>query len=75
MVDKVELGRLFSDFFGFLQLVITPPLLHTHLSPPHEVCDSSDQAPHYHNLGPKKVGASSLIRHLVDLEVKFFTHN
>jgi hypothetical protein len=41
---------------------IIPPLLHIHLSPPHEVCDCSDQAAHYHNLGPK-LGASLLTRH------------
>jgi hypothetical protein len=41
---------------------IIPPLLHIHLSPPHEVCDSSEQAPHYHHLGPK-LGASLLTRH------------
>jgi hypothetical protein len=33
------------------------------LSPPHEVCDCSDQAAHYHNLGPK-LGASLLTRHI-----------
>jgi hypothetical protein len=43
-----------------------PPLLHTHLSPPHEVCDIPDQAAHYHTLGTK-LRASSLIRHLDDL--------
>jgi hypothetical protein len=30
---------------------IFPPLLHTNLSPPHEVCDSSDHAAHYYTLG------------------------
>jgi hypothetical protein len=29
------------------------PLLHTHLSPLHEVCDSPDQAAHYHTVGTK----------------------
>jgi hypothetical protein len=38
-------------------------LLHIHLSPPHEVCGCSDQAAHYHNLGPK-LGASLLTRHI-----------
>jgi hypothetical protein len=42
----------------FLLLFIIPPLLHTHLSPLHEMCNSSDQAAHYHTLGPK-LGASS----------------
>jgi hypothetical protein len=41
---------------------IIPPLLHIQLSPPHEVCDSSDQAAHYHHLGPK-LGASFLTRY------------
>jgi hypothetical protein len=31
--------------------IITPPLLHTHLSPPPVVCNSPDQAAHYHILG------------------------
>jgi hypothetical protein len=31
-------------------------LLHIHLSPPHEVCDSPDQAAHYHTLGSKLGG-------------------
>jgi hypothetical protein len=54
---------------GFLRVLrippanIIPPLLHIHLSPPHEVCNSSDQAAHYHNLGPK-LGASLLTRHI-----------
>jgi hypothetical protein len=38
-------------------------LLHIHLSPPHEVCDCSDQAADYHNLGPQ-LGASLLTRHI-----------
>jgi hypothetical protein len=33
-----------------------------HLSPPHEVCDCSDQAAHCHHLGPQ-LGASFLTRH------------
>jgi hypothetical protein len=40
---------------------IIPPLLH--LPPPHELCDISDQAAHYHTVGPK-LGASSLTRYL-----------
>jgi hypothetical protein len=43
----------------FPLLVIISPLLHTHLSPPHKVCNSADQAAHYHTLGTK-LGASSL---------------
>jgi hypothetical protein len=59
---KWHWGRFFSEFFGFFPTNIIPPLLHIHLSPPHEVCDSSDQAAHYHHLGPK-LGASFLTRH------------
>jgi hypothetical protein len=60
------------DFLRVLQgflLVIIPPLFPTHLSPDHEVCDSSDQAAHYHTLDPK-FEASPLTRHLVGLGVK-----
>jgi hypothetical protein len=67
VVDKVSLGQVFSEFFGFLCQHIIPLLLHTHLSPRHEVCDSSHHAAHYHTLGPK-LGASSLIRHLAGTE-------
>jgi hypothetical protein len=56
-------GQVFSEYFGFPCKYIIPPLLHIHLSPPHEVCDRSDQAAHYHNLGPK-LGASLLTRHI-----------
>jgi hypothetical protein len=55
-------GQVFSEYFGFHCKYIISPLLHIHLSPPHEVCDRSDQAAHYHNLGPK-LGASLLTRH------------
>jgi hypothetical protein len=55
--------QVFSENFGFPCKYIIPPLLHIHLSPPHEVCDCSDQAAHYHNLGPK-IGASLLTRHI-----------
>jgi hypothetical protein len=43
----------FSQVLPFSPASIIPPFLHIHLSPPHEVCDSSDQAAHYHHLGPK----------------------
>jgi hypothetical protein len=58
----VALGR-FSPSTSVSPANIIPPLLHIHLSPPHEVCDCSDQAAHYHNLGPK-LGASLLTRHI-----------
>jgi hypothetical protein len=56
-------GQVFSEYFGFPCKYIIPPLLHIHLSPPHEVCDRSDQAAHYHNLGPQ-LWASLLTRHI-----------
>jgi hypothetical protein len=61
VVDKVALGR-FSPSTSVSPANIIPPLRHIHLSPPHEVCDCSDQAAHYHNLG-SKLGASLLTRH------------
>jgi hypothetical protein len=57
------IGQVFSEYFGFPCKYIIPPLLNIHLSPPHEVCDCSDQAAHYHNLGPQ-LGASLLTRHI-----------
>jgi hypothetical protein len=62
VVDKVALGR-FSPSTSVSPANIIPPLLHIHLSPPHEMCDCSDQAAHYHNLGPQ-LGASLLTRHI-----------
>jgi hypothetical protein len=56
-------GQVFSEYFGFPCKYIIPPLLHIHLSPPHEVCDRSDQAAHYHNLRPQ-LEASLLTRHI-----------
>jgi hypothetical protein len=60
---KWLLGKFFSEFFGFP----LPTSFHHYSifhipSPPHEVCDSSDQAAHYHHLGPK-LGASFLTQH------------
>jgi hypothetical protein len=57
VVEKVALGSS-----SVSPANIIPPLLHIHLSSPHGVCDSSDQAAHYHHLGPK-LGASFLTRH------------
>jgi hypothetical protein len=62
VVDKVALGR-FSPSTSVSPANIIPPLVHIHLSPPHEVCDRSDQAAHYHNLGPQ-LGASLLTQHI-----------
>jgi hypothetical protein len=60
-------GTGFSPSFSVFPASMIPPLLHTHLSPPHEVCNRSDQAAHYHTLGPK-LGASSLTRYLAGAE-------
>jgi hypothetical protein len=57
VVDEVALERV-----SFPSLIIIPPFLH-------EVCDSPDQAAHYHTLGPK-FGASFLTGHLAGLGVK-----
>jgi hypothetical protein len=62
VVDKLALGR-FSPSTSVSPANIILPLLHIHLSPPPEVCDCSDQAAHYQNLGPK-LGASLLTRHI-----------
>jgi hypothetical protein len=55
-------GAGFSPSSSVFPANTIPPLLHIHLSPPHEVCDSSDQVAHYHHLGTK-LGASFLTRH------------
>jgi hypothetical protein len=47
------IGAGFSPSYSVSPANIIPPLLHIHISPPHEVCDSSDQTAHYHHLGPK----------------------
>jgi hypothetical protein len=62
VVDKVALGQVFLRVLQFYPVSIIPPLLHINLSPPHDLCDSSEQASHYHHLGPK-LGASFLTRH------------
>jgi hypothetical protein len=59
VMDKVA---RFSPSSSVSPVNIIPPLLHIHLSPPNEVCDSSDKAAHYHHLGPK-LGTSFLTRH------------
>jgi hypothetical protein len=56
------IGSCFLRVLRVSPVNIIPSLLHIHISPPHEVCDSSDQAAHYHHLGPK-LGASFLTRH------------
>jgi hypothetical protein len=61
VVDEVALGQVFLTVLRFSPANIIPPLFHIYLSPPYEVCDSSDQAAHYHHLSPK-LGASFLTR-------------
>jgi hypothetical protein len=56
--------------------VFSPACLYSTIAPyssttAHEVCDSSDQAAHYHTLG-LKLGALSLTQHLVDLGAKWY---
>jgi branched-subunit amino acid transport protein len=63
VVDRVALGQVFLRVLQFSPANIIPPLLHIHLLPPHEVCDSSNQAAYCHHLGPK-LGASFLTRHV-----------
>jgi hypothetical protein len=41
-------------------LLIISPLLHTLLSPPHEVCDSPDQVAHYHILASGFISGPTL---------------
>jgi hypothetical protein len=67
VVDKVAMGQVSLRVLRFSPVHISPPLLHTHLSPPHEMCHSPDQAVLYHALGPK-LGASSLTRYLAGKE-------
>jgi hypothetical protein len=54
---------------GQVFLLLVTPMLHTHPAPPHKMCNSPDQAAHYHTLGPK-LGASSVTWHFVGLRVK-----
>jgi hypothetical protein len=46
---------------------IISPLLHTHVSSPHELCVSPDQAEHYHTID-LKLRSSCLNRHLAGTE-------
>jgi hypothetical protein len=69
MVDKWHWSRFLSEFFGSPLLIIIPPLLYTGVSPPHEVCDSPDQAAQYHTTS-FKLGASSLTEHSAAVGVK-----
>jgi hypothetical protein len=57
--------------FLFPPPVTIPPLLHAHLSLPHAVCDSPDQAAHYHTLGSKLGGSSVTGTGIVSEQMKF----
>jgi hypothetical protein len=67
-VAEMALGQVYLRVIRFFPVNIIPPLLHTHLSQPHEVYNSPEQAAHYHTLGPK-LGASFLTGHLAVLFV------
>jgi hypothetical protein len=48
-VGKSGIGTGFvPNFFRFSPLINIPPLFHTHLTPPPDKCNSSDQVAHYH---------------------------
>lgn len=44
---------ILTPCFKFPGLIVSPPLFYTHLSAPHEVCDSSDKGAHYYILNLK----------------------
>jgi hypothetical protein len=54
----------------FPSLIIIPPLLRTHLSPPPEACTIAITRQHIITSSVFKLGASSLIRHLAGYRVK-----
>jgi hypothetical protein len=45
-------GTGLSHSYSVYPVSIISPSLYTQVSPPHEVCDSPDQAAHYHTLCP-----------------------
>jgi hypothetical protein len=65
--SELALGLVFSEFFGYPPSIYHFTVAAARLSPPHEVCDSPDQAAHYHALGPK-LWASSMTRNLAGKE-------
>jgi hypothetical protein len=72
VVDKVALGQVLLQVLRFSLASIIPYLLHTHVSLPHEVCDSSDQAVNCHTLGPKLVASLSVTRHLAGKRGQYY---
>jgi hypothetical protein len=69
MMEKVAQGQVFLIVLWLPLLMITPPLLHTYLLQPLEVCNRPDQAAHHHAIGTK-LGVSSLAFYFAALEVK-----
>jgi hypothetical protein len=67
VMDKLKLAHVFLRVLRFSPVSIFPPLLHTHLSQPHKVCHSPDQAAYCHTLDPK-LGASPLTQHVTGTE-------
>jgi hypothetical protein len=62
--EKWHYCRIFLGFFDF-----TVPIAVPHCPiPPHELCDSLDEAALYHNLGPK-LGALVVTLHLAGVGV------
>jgi hypothetical protein len=55
-------GQVFSEYFGFRCKYHSTIAPYSSITAK-EVCDCSDQAAHYHNLGPQ-LGASLLTRHI-----------
>jgi hypothetical protein len=51
----------------FLLILVVPPLLYTHLSPPSEMCDNSDRQ-HSITSSVSKLGASPLVQHVAGEE-------
>jgi hypothetical protein len=72
VVDRVAQGQVFLRVL-FSPVSIIPPLLHTHLSSPLEVCDSPEQAAHYHTLGPK-LGATQLLAGTEKISIIYYNN-
>jgi hypothetical protein len=61
--------KRFFSVFCFSLLIIVPPSLHAHQSPPHRVCHSPDWVVLYYSLGPK-LRPSFLTPYLTVLGIK-----
>jgi hypothetical protein len=60
-----------SSFIDFLVIITIPPLLDTHPSQPHEVCDSPDQAAQYH---PQRLNRGQSRRRLQNEKFNYFNY-